>query len=123
MKINPGGASDDHKLTGSGCFGPSGKVSVWIAERLAEGPTGIVAWGVDYSAVVSSPRWALCNHSLSLIYVDVSMQRHLVNITEPSYSLTNNCYRRQNYFDKLARAAEQEPIPRSAGSYLLGYLY
>jgi hypothetical protein len=36
-------ASDDRKLTSFGCFGPSDKVSDGIAERLAEGPTGIVA--------------------------------------------------------------------------------
>jgi hypothetical protein len=47
-----GGESDDSKLTGFICFGPSDKVSDWIADRLAEGPTGLVAWGVDYSALV-----------------------------------------------------------------------
>jgi hypothetical protein len=52
-----GGASDDRKLTSFGCFSPSDKVSDWIADRLAEGPTGICAWRVDYSAVVSSRRW------------------------------------------------------------------
>jgi hypothetical protein len=57
MRLDPGGASDDHKVTGFGCFGPSDKVSDWIAERLAEGRTGIAAWGVEYSAVLSSPRW------------------------------------------------------------------
>jgi hypothetical protein len=57
MRPDPGGASDERKLAGFGCFGPSNKVSDWIASRLAEGPTGIVAWGVDYSALVSSPRW------------------------------------------------------------------
>jgi hypothetical protein len=54
---DPGGASDDSKLTGFGCFSPSDKVSDWIADRLAEGPTGIDARGFDYSALVSSPRW------------------------------------------------------------------
>jgi hypothetical protein len=38
-------------------FGPSDKVFDWMAERLLEGPTGLVSWGVDYSAFVSSPRW------------------------------------------------------------------
>jgi hypothetical protein len=57
MRIDPGGVSDDRKLTGFGCSGPSDKVSDWIASRLAEGPTGIFAWGVDYFALVSSPRW------------------------------------------------------------------
>jgi hypothetical protein len=45
MRLHPSGASDDRKLTGFGCFGPSDKVSDWIASRLAEGPTGIGAWG------------------------------------------------------------------------------
>jgi hypothetical protein len=57
MRLDPGGAFDDSKLTGFGCFNPSDKVSDWIADRLAQGPTGIGAWGVDYSAVVSAPRW------------------------------------------------------------------
>jgi hypothetical protein len=57
MKLDPGGAFDGSKLTGFGCFSPSGKASDWIADRLAEGPTGIGAWEVDYSASVSRPRW------------------------------------------------------------------
>jgi hypothetical protein len=57
MKLDPGGASDNHKLTGFGCFGPSDKVSDRIVDRLADGPTCIAAWGVDYAALVSSPRW------------------------------------------------------------------
>jgi hypothetical protein len=46
MELDPGGASDDRKLIGFGCFGPSDNVSDWIANRLAEGRTGIVGWGV-----------------------------------------------------------------------------
>jgi hypothetical protein len=57
VRPDSGGASDDSKMTGFGCSGPSDKVSDRIADRLAEGPTGIGAWGVDYSALVSSPRW------------------------------------------------------------------
>jgi hypothetical protein len=57
MRPIPGGTPDDRKLTGFGCFGPSDKVSDWISGRMAEGPTGIKAWAVDYSALVSSPRW------------------------------------------------------------------
>jgi hypothetical protein len=57
VRIDPGGTSDDSKLTGFGCFSPIDKVSAWIADQLAEGPTGIGAWGVDYSAFVSLPRW------------------------------------------------------------------
>jgi hypothetical protein len=56
MKLDPGGAFDDSKLTAFGCFSPSDKTSDWIADRLGEGPTGIVAWGVDYSTVESSLR-------------------------------------------------------------------
>jgi hypothetical protein len=57
VSSDPSGAADDSKLSGFGCCSPSDKASDWIADRLAEGPTGIVAWGVDYSAVVSSQRW------------------------------------------------------------------
>jgi hypothetical protein len=46
MRLDPGGASDDRKLTGFGYVGPSDKVSDWIASRLADGPTGIAARGV-----------------------------------------------------------------------------
>jgi hypothetical protein len=56
VRPDPGGVFDDSKLTGFGCFSPSNNVSDWIASRLSEGPTGIGAWGVDYSALVSSPR-------------------------------------------------------------------
>jgi hypothetical protein len=59
MKPEPGGASDDCKLTGFGCFSPSYKVSDWIADRLAEGTTGIAAWGVDYF-------W--CRHRVGNVY-------------------------------------------------------
>jgi hypothetical protein len=52
MRPDSGAASDDSKLTGLGCFSPSDKASDWKADRLAEGPTGIVAWRVDYSAVI-----------------------------------------------------------------------
>jgi hypothetical protein len=57
MRLDPVGASEDRKLTGIGCFGPSDKASDWIADRLAEFPRSIVTWGVDYSVVVSLPRW------------------------------------------------------------------
>jgi hypothetical protein len=49
VRLDPGGTSDDRKLTGFRCFGQSDKVSDWIADRLAEVSSGIVAWGVDYS--------------------------------------------------------------------------
>jgi hypothetical protein len=57
VRPDPGGAFDDSKLNGFGCFSPSDKVSDWIADRLAEGSAGIGAWEVNYSALVSSPRW------------------------------------------------------------------
>jgi hypothetical protein len=57
VRPDPGGESDDSKMTGFGCFGPSDKASDWIADRLVEGSTGIVAWGVNYSVLVSSLRW------------------------------------------------------------------
>jgi hypothetical protein len=57
MRLDPGGASDDRKLTGFLCFSPSDKIFDGIAVRLAEDSTGIGAWGVGYSALVSSPRW------------------------------------------------------------------
>jgi hypothetical protein len=43
VRLDPGGAPDESKLTSFGCFGPSDKVCDCIADRLAEGPTGIVA--------------------------------------------------------------------------------
>jgi hypothetical protein len=45
VRLDPGRAFDDRKLTGLGYFGPSDKVSDWIANRLAEGSISIVAWG------------------------------------------------------------------------------
>jgi hypothetical protein len=57
VRPDPGGAYDDSKLTGSGRFSPSDTASDWIADWLAERPTGMVAWGVDNSTLISSPRW------------------------------------------------------------------
>jgi hypothetical protein len=54
---DPGGASDDSELTGFGYFGPSDKVFDGIADRLADGPSRIGAWGFEYSALESSPCW------------------------------------------------------------------
>jgi hypothetical protein len=56
MRLDPGGAFDDSKLTGFGSFILSDKASDSIADRLAEGLKGLFAWGINYSAVVSSPR-------------------------------------------------------------------
>jgi hypothetical protein len=56
VRLDPGGGSDDRRLTGFGCFSPCDKVSDWIDDRLAKGPTGTGALGLDYSALVSSPR-------------------------------------------------------------------
>jgi hypothetical protein len=38
-------------------FGLSDQVFDLIADRPADGPTGLVARGIDYSASVSTPRW------------------------------------------------------------------
>jgi hypothetical protein len=57
VRPDPGSAFLDSKLTGFGCFSPSDKVSDWIADRLAGGPTGIGACGVENFALMSSPRW------------------------------------------------------------------
>jgi hypothetical protein len=47
MRLDPGGAFDDCKLTGFGCFSPSDKAFDSMTDRLAKGPTGIAAWQVD----------------------------------------------------------------------------
>jgi hypothetical protein len=43
VRPDPGGAFDDSVLIGFGGFSQIDKVSDWIADRLAEGPTGIGA--------------------------------------------------------------------------------
>jgi hypothetical protein len=72
MRLDPGGVSDDRKLTGFGCFGSSDKY-------LIGSPFG---WRRALQALPHGGRLflfgfitglALCNHSLTLIYVDVSM--------------------------------------------------
>jgi hypothetical protein len=57
VRPDHGGTPDDRKLTGLDDFGPSDQVFDWMADRLADGPTRLVVWGVYYSASVSSPRW------------------------------------------------------------------
>jgi hypothetical protein len=59
-------------------FGPSDKVLNWMADRLADGRTGLFAWGVDYSASVSTPRWQCVTIPYHFVYVDVSMRSHRV---------------------------------------------
>jgi hypothetical protein len=49
VRPDPGGAFDDSKLISFDCFSPSDIVSDWMADRLAEGPTGIGAWGSTIS--------------------------------------------------------------------------
>jgi hypothetical protein len=56
VRRDPSGVSDDRRLIGFGCFGPIDKASDWIVSRLAEGPSGIVAWGRLFR-LVTSPRW------------------------------------------------------------------
>jgi hypothetical protein len=48
MILDSGGASEDRKLTGFGCFGQSDNVFDWIASRLAKVPTGIAKWGSTF---------------------------------------------------------------------------
>jgi hypothetical protein len=62
VRLDPSGASDDRKLTGFGCFGPSDKVS--DRQAAGGGPyrqcrmgVDYSGMGVDYSGTVSSPRW------------------------------------------------------------------
>jgi hypothetical protein len=78
VRLDSGGASDDHKLTGFRSFGPSDKVSDSIADRLAEGLTSNVAWGGRLFRLDVFTALALCKYSLTLIYLDVSMRRHRV---------------------------------------------
>jgi hypothetical protein len=59
MGFDPGGASDDSKLTGFGCFSPRAKASDCVADRLAEGPSIIVAWGPNI------PPW--CRHRVGTV--------------------------------------------------------
>jgi hypothetical protein len=77
VRPDPHGAFVDSKINGFGCFSPSDKASDWIADRLAEGHTGIGAWDVDFPFRVVTAL-ALCNHHLTLLYVDVSMRSHRV---------------------------------------------
>jgi hypothetical protein len=75
---DPGGAFDGIKVTGFGWLSKSDKVSDWIAgwrkalQALAHGGR-LFRLGVVTAL-------ALCNHSLTLTYVDVSMRRHCVKI-------------------------------------------
>jgi hypothetical protein len=57
MRPDPGGASDDHKLNGFGCFGPGDKVSDWISRSASGRSYRHFRMGFDYSLLVSSPRW------------------------------------------------------------------
>jgi hypothetical protein len=87
MRLDPGGAFDYSKLTGFWMFSPSDKASDWIADRLAEGPTGIVAPSVvDYSTVMSSPRW----HCLIIYNIHICRcigAKTSCKLNEASYSL------------------------------------
>jgi hypothetical protein len=95
VRPDPGGASDDRKLTGIECFSPNDKVSDWIADRLAEGSTGIAAWGSTI------PPW--CRHRVGTghSFLNINIFRCLDSKTSckikyASYSLTNKYYRRHN---------------------------
>jgi hypothetical protein len=65
------------KLTGFVCFGPSDKVSDWMASRLAESIQEL-SHGRQLFRLGVVTALALCNHSITSIYVDVSMPRHRV---------------------------------------------
>jgi hypothetical protein len=56
---------------------PSDQVFDWMADQLSDGPTGRVAWGRLFRLGVDTAL-ALCNHSLTFVYVDVSMRRYRV---------------------------------------------
>jgi hypothetical protein len=72
---DPGGTFDDNKMTGFGCFSPSDKVSDWIADRAGGGPYRHCRMGGQLFRLGVFTALALCNHSLTLIYVAVSMRR------------------------------------------------
>jgi hypothetical protein len=78
MRPDPGGASDDRKLTSFGCFGLNDKVSDWIARRLAEGPKGIAAWGGSTISPWCRYRVGTVQSFLDIDFLDVSMLRHRV---------------------------------------------
>jgi hypothetical protein len=59
-------------------FGPNDQVFDWMADGLAEGPTGLVAWRSLLFRLGVDTVLALFNHSLTFVYVDVSMRRHRV---------------------------------------------
>jgi hypothetical protein len=59
-------------------FGPSEQVIDLMADRLADGPKDLATyWGRPFRLYVETAL-ALCNHSLTFVYVDVSMRRHRV---------------------------------------------
>jgi hypothetical protein len=58
------------------------------ADRLADGPTGLAAYGGRLFRRGVDTALAPCNHSLTIVYVDVSMRSHRVKMKEASYSLT-----------------------------------
>jgi hypothetical protein len=78
MKPDPDGASDDSKLIDFGCFGPSDKVFDWIASRHWRRAQQALAHGGQLFRLGVVTALALCNHSITYIYVDVSMLRHRV---------------------------------------------
>jgi hypothetical protein len=59
-------------------FGPSDQVFDLMADRLADGPTGLAAQGFDHSASVSTPRWHCVIIPEHFVHVDVSKRSHRV---------------------------------------------
>jgi hypothetical protein len=77
VRLDPDGTPDSSKLTGLDILVPIDQVFDWMADRLADGPTGLVARGQLFRLGVDTAL-ALCNDSLTCLYVDDSMRRHCV---------------------------------------------
>jgi hypothetical protein len=74
VKPDQGGTPDDSKLTGFYDFGPSDKIFDWMADRPSDGPTGLFAWdGGRLFCLGVHTALKPCNHSITWVYVDVSM--------------------------------------------------
>jgi hypothetical protein len=56
VRPDPDETPDDRKLILDD-FGSNDQVIDLMADRLADGATGLAAKGVDHSASVSTPRW------------------------------------------------------------------
>jgi hypothetical protein len=77
MRPDPGGSSDDRKLSGFGSFGPSDKYLIGSPIGWRKALQALSHGGRQFRLGVVTAL-ALCNHSLTLKYVDGSMLRHRV---------------------------------------------